>query len=648
MSRTLTWEEIQDIITYIPLPESMDMRDDGQRQLVHKQQCDVLVSILNTIKIHPDGINELGESLRRAWNRSAIDPGTTVGMLASQAIAQPATQGKLKNFSHSGTIRSRSYDADRLNELLKVVGTQRFRNMTIVFNDPYITYPDILMNYRHKLVEITLRKLVTNFEIVDRNNAEIFDITTKDWWSNYCYIFNMDLNMYSPKFLRLQLDVVTMAKYKVTMRMIHDALITGENMEFIGVIYSPFDYGILDIFVSPNAEISIKIAGNKTEKKRINDENTFFDNVIIPSIVKTDTPDSEIQVSGVKDIVDMLPVELPLHALFTNSLDRGRGIYDIYVNKRQESLYGVPRQRLKEALKEVDAKIVKIPDSELVYKDALPLFIRCQCDSDPVKKLGILYKSLKFEKDGVNYKNWYDPQYHRLVYCYGETEGNNLRDVLSIPGINKRHTISNDLREVRDVLGIEAAKNLITQEIMIVCETIGFVHPSHVMLASSTMTRNGTILPVNHQGTSKNLGPMTNMGFERATESIMNSSIGANEYVASSTTIQATGRIGNSGTGALDVYDEPEDSEFKPKIVLTSLPISAPERLTKTVSLSGIRRPVIQKPVDRDICIPHLMPAVVYTFSDENIPMPIIYSSPMYEFTTIVNNIGLYNNVVLY
>jgi hypothetical protein len=638
MSRNITETEIKKILEYIPLTQSVSSE---QQRLINEQQCDVLSSILRTMTIHPEGIETLGEELRKAWNRSLVDPGTSVGMLAAQGIAQPATQGKLKNFSHSGTIRSRSYDADRLVEILEVGASQRYRNMTIVFDNQYITYAEILRDFRPKLVSITLRQLVKDFQTINR----IGDTYDNSWWDNYCYIFNIDINSYAPMFLRLYLDTTTMAKYKISMKMIHNVLTTGDNMEFIGVIYSPYDYGILDILVLPNAEITIKSTGGKKEKIRVNDELVFLENVIIPSIVKSDAPEGDIQISGINGIVDMLPVELPLHSLFVSSHNRGRNIYDVFVNKRLEFVYGITRQRLKDVLKEVGAKIVKIPTSELHYLNALPLFIRCECDSDPVKKLETLYSSLKFEKDGVNYRNWHDPQYHRLVYCYGETDGNNLRDVLSIPGINRNHTISNDLREVRDVLGINAANNLIVQEMMIVCETIGFVHQNHLLTISSAMTRNGVILPVNYQGTSKNAGTFTNISFERPMESIMASSIGANEYVASSSTLHGTGRIIGTGTGAMDVFIDEGNNEFVPlKPIPDILPIAKP----KLSSIAGIKRPV-RRAVDRDVCEPSISVALIYTFSDIDVPVPINYQAMDSNiFASIANNIGLYLNVVLY
>lgn len=639
MLRNITEEEIKKVLTYIPLTQSISKE---QQTIIREQQCDVIASILRTMKIHPDGIDRLGEELKKAWNRALVDPGTSLGMLAAQAIAQPATQGKLKNFSQAGNIESRSLDADRLIETLEVSGSQKYRNMTVVFEDPYLTYSDILTRLRPKLVDISLRQLVVNFGMINR----LTDDFENGWWTNYNYIFNVNPDAYAPKFLRLKVDTVTMAKYRISMRMIHNALTTGDNMEFITVIFSPFDYGYVDILVSPNAEISIKV-GSKTEKIQVQDETVFLENVIIPTIVKADIPEGDIQISGVKGVIDMLPVEVPLHTLFVNSQNRGRNIYDIYVNKRQETIRGIPRQRLKEIIKEVGGKIVKIPDSELQYKNALPLFIRCECDSDPIKKLETLYTSLRFEVDGVNYRDWRNPLYHRLTYCYGATEGSNLRDVLSIPGINKKYTISNDLREVRDVLGIQAANNLIIRESMNVSEVIGFVHQNHLITIANGMTQKGIVLPVNYQGTSKNVGPYTNMGFERSGETIAQVIIGGNEYISSTSSAHGTGRIINVGTGALDVLPVPEDGgEFKQ---LQTVPIIIPSKPTIVNIPTVIRRPT-RKPVDRVLCEPTVEQVINYTFSDMDVPIPTIAYVPNnnMNFQSIANSIGLYNPIILY
>ncbi len=82
------------------------------------------------------------------------------------------------------------------------------------------------------------------------------------------------------------------------------------------------------------------------------------------------------------------------------------------------------------------------------------------------------------------------------------TEGTNLAAVLSeVEHVDKRRTISNDLHEVADVLGIEAARNLIVKEIKAVLDQQGLeVDPRHMMLVADMMTMTGRVRQIGRHG----------------------------------------------------------------------------------------------------------------------------------------------------
>lgn len=684
-NRFLSEQEIRDVLQYIPMPMCADKRVNGLSKIVHDQQIDVLSSILKTVAIHPDSIPKLGPELFKYFKRAVIDPGVAIGTLASQAVSEPATQGKLKNFTSTGTLRSRSYNADRINEVIAVVSTQRFRNMIIVFDDKNISYERILTEFRPKLVGVTLKKLIANYEVINMNDPN-FDQLNTYWWDTYCYIYGVDKNSLSKTFLRIHLDIDKLGAYKITMPMISNAIRAGNNGSFISIISSPFAVGVMDIFVLPGAEISIKGAANKGLHFDPKDVNTFIDNVLIPAVTGEAKDDQEIQVSGIKGIVDINPMEIKIASLLSKILDRSNGIYDIYINTKQEAILGIPRERIKRALRLVGCRMIKVPESEYFYSNdrVQPLFIRCQAPSDPLELLNAAYAELVLVKDNdLKIRDYTNPIYQQLVYAYAEAEGNNLRDVLSIPGIDKNHTISNDLKEVREVLGIQAAYNFIVQELMMVIETLGTrIHQSHVMVIAGSITRGHNLLPVNHQGTSKNLGPFTNMAFERAGETVLAASRGETEIVSSVSSQIGTGRIVISGTGSIDVFQDPEYVE---EPVLTSInvptrPVSTVSRLpishissasTTTTPVNPIisalnnasnlsssvtdllnrRRQNISNIINTVTATPVVCPLVPistieYTYSITDISMPLIENRRSDLFESIAQALGLFDDII--
>lgn len=80
-------------------------------------------------------------------------------------------------------------------------------------------------------------------------------------------------------------------------------------------------------------------------------------------------------------------------------------------------------------------------------------------------------------------------------------EGCNLVELMKIKGVDHRRIRTNNIKEVEAVLGIEAARSLLVEEIMNVLEEQGLdVDIRHVMLLADVLTRTGTVRPVGRHG----------------------------------------------------------------------------------------------------------------------------------------------------
>jgi len=79
--------------------------------------------------------------------------------------------------------------------------------------------------------------------------------------------------------------------------------------------------------------------------------------------------------------------------------------------------------------------------------------------------------------------------------------GSNLEDVLNIKGVNKNKVTSNDIHDVKDVIGIEAARQTIINEINRVIESQGLdINERHLGLIADAMTSSGTVKGVTRMG----------------------------------------------------------------------------------------------------------------------------------------------------
>ncbi|WP_297488138.1 DNA-directed RNA polymerase subunit A'' [Thermococcus sp.] len=81
------------------------------------------------------------------------------------------------------------------------------------------------------------------------------------------------------------------------------------------------------------------------------------------------------------------------------------------------------------------------------------------------------------------------------------TEGSNFKQVLKVPGVDPTRTRTNNIWEIAEVLGIEAARNAIIEEIVNTMREQGLeVDVRHIMLVADMMTLDGVIRPIGRHG----------------------------------------------------------------------------------------------------------------------------------------------------
>jgi len=116
------------------------------------------------------------------------------------------------------------------------------------------------------------------------------------------------------------------------------------------------------------------------------------------------------------------------------------------------------------------------------------------------------------------------------------TAGSNLRDVFKLEFVNPDKTITNDIFEIERLLGIEAARQAIIDEVAKVIDEQGLnVDIRHIMLVSDIMTTSGNVLGVNRYGIVKEKpSVLARASFETPIKHIINASqSGETDYLRS-------------------------------------------------------------------------------------------------------------------
>ena len=107
------------------------------------------------------------------------------------------------------------------------------------------------------------------------------------------------------------------------------------------------------------------------------------------------------------------------------------------------------------------------------------------------------------------------------------TAGSNLTEVLPLKEVDETRTVSNDVFETAGVLGVEAARQVIINEVNKVIEAQGLnVDLRHVMLTADTMCHNGEVLGITRYGiVSEKASVLARASFETPIRHIINAAL---------------------------------------------------------------------------------------------------------------------------
>ncbi len=303
--RSLTNEEIKFILNFITplklLPPDIANSIAERQFLDHEKQ-------LKNIQIYLCKIPELKIRLEKLYFKSLIQPGKSVGPLASSSIGEKSTQNSLSSKHTSGQHKIALLEGvPRTEELLNVTKENKTPSMDIYLNDikDLPTVMKIGRDFEYREVETLL---------YDYNITENRTIDAKEqlWYSYHDTFISTDYKSceYS---IRLLFDVSKLYYYKQTLLSI--VTIIEKNYSDVFCVKSPDNIGIIDMYIMTDLlpEIEEVINMIKTTRIRrykndeentnlgflINDENKFYyfvRDIVLPSVLN-------LKIGGVDNII---------------------------------------------------------------------------------------------------------------------------------------------------------------------------------------------------------------------------------------------------------------------------------------------------------------------------------------------------------
>jgi len=132
------------------------------------------------------------------------------------------------------------------------------------------------------------------------------------------------------------------------------------------------------------------------------------------------------------------------------------------------------------------------------------------------------------------------------------TAGTNLLELLGHPNIDPYRTISNDIIEIYEIFGIEAAREALYNEInSVISDGNLYINYRHIALLVDTMTNRGYLLAINRHGINRvDVGPLAKCSFEEVTDMITKAGVFAEiDRVTGISANVMLGQIPPCGTG---------------------------------------------------------------------------------------------------
>ena len=139
-----------------------------------------------------------------------------------------------------------------------------------------------------------------------------------------------------------------------------------------------------------------------------------------------------------------------------------------------------------------------------------------------------------------------------------ESDGTNILELMDSEYVDYTRTISNDIHEIKNTLGIEAARESLIEMMEELFEE--YINLRHIGLLCDIMTNKGVLTPINRQGINiGDTGPLGKCSFEDTTDQLIKAGMyGEIDHLHGVSANIMLGQLINSGTGMCDILLDEE------------------------------------------------------------------------------------------
>jgi len=584
--RRLTEAELDDVIDVVPrvMAACRQVSTAVRSEICHKLRLQ-----LKELVICVEGIPQLKEDIKRMFDNSRVQPGTTVGIATSEASGLPIMQMTLNSFHQTGSAANVSRGIESVRELFNMTKKRKHESTTIHFRRKNMTYEEVL-DLRRQLVGVSLSSILLRKAYTEN----VVPMHQREWWYD-AYSAVMGKTVLAPNYyLRLHFDPDRLFAYQITLDEITRIL---EAERVVKCVASPTYLGIIDVY--PDQGIIGKMVTDKlgdhyggiTAAKA---PLFYLQNFLVPNLDK-------ITIRGIPSLQQIFPVSVPtwtlvkdeqpyftideLELYLSNLKNNQKSDSEIQLEQQRVSRMwrvwidvikfrttGIPISKFVKLLIEAKIQILlpAIDPLQLEALDAGPLqpvfviqlpeslrpgeLIRQKLADD---QAAMIANEDELKRQGTPYPiRQTSPLFRAGNYVYAEANGTSLRQVYSHPLVDSRTTISNNYHEILATLGIEATRNFLLRDYHEIFIYNGaYVNYRYIALIVDFQTSLGTLLSVTSRGIARqNISVLALSTFDQPMDTFVNAAaFGKKEEVRNVSTAIFLGKRALIGTGSFDL-----------------------------------------------------------------------------------------------
>lgn len=462
-------------------------------------------NIIFNLNYNKVSFDALVKEIKRKFYMGIVAPGEAVGALAAQSIGEPGTQMTLDSFHSTGSKANVSAGVPRFKEILSVTAV---KTPSIAIYLTGINIPDEIINVvRENLKDDTLP---ATFRSVDRYLAHVAETESRE-------------------------AAIALKKQFVNTFLIS----SGDKVNSIFGVRDSFEYLTYADIIDRSDIMYVVDAESDPDYEKLKDGDGF-------------------------DLAEESKIEYPIW-LVKFQLNRKHS-HDL-ATTRIQSIQNMNFSYLSDTDYSYIRGVLSINNADASME--LMAEIEQSLLSTPIKGIpGIRKTTIRTEKKDIKLDNGTiiphnSPKYVELApismdadtYVI-DTIGSNLMEIISMNNVDPYRTITNDITEMMEIYGIEAARKSIIRELNDVLTNAGAkIDIRHITLLADAMTCRGFIQKIDRFGAKKGeSGPLALASFEETTAMLGKAAAyGQTDSLGVSANVMV-GQFAKLGTNSFETY----------------------------------------------------------------------------------------------